>query len=186
MKKYNSLQLLGEGMDAGDDSSEVLKDTKTAQNAETEKRDAFNSNQVKSINNLNPTDNEDIRYGLQVDGDLKRYVDNVLSNSKQYFNNYEINESISEELIAGIQDILGFNASGYSNMIGRDSIIHINKRHGANGNADNTMSNTVNYSIVGDATNRFDKMWIGDGTNKAFRNSDGTFAPKIVIQKKSV
>ena len=81
------------------------------------------------------------------------------------------------------------NFSGYSMQINGSAVSHIQKRHGKNGNADQTMANDEDIAklgIIANSADEFEVLRKADGsidTSAEFRNKKGERSPKIALKK---
>ena len=79
--------------------------------------------------------------------------------------------------------------SGYSMQINGSAVSHIQKRHGKNGNADQTMANDEDIAklgIIANSADEFEVLRKADGsidTSAEFRNKKGERSPKIALKK---
>ena len=80
--------------------------------------------------------------------------------------------------------------SDFELWIDGSAVYHIETRHGKNGEADQSMSNPEDIARIPWAVNNADRASFArnsDGSiryNQTFRNSEGTLAPVILIEKK--
>lgn len=79
--------------------------------------------------------------------------------------------------------------SGYSMQINGSAVSHIQKRHGKNGNADQSMANDEDIAklgIIANSADEFEVLRKADGsidTSAEFRNKKGERSPKIALKK---
>lgn len=99
---------------------------------------AFNSNQIKNIDNKIPTSNEDIRYlkktdkNSPVDENIQKELHNRIQNallSKNSRKNTFLG-TVSEKVAKKVKSLLGLDVSGRKHMLSDYDIRHIIKQHG--------------------------------------------------------
>lgn len=145
---------------------------------------AFDSNQFKLADNMNPTEDMDIRYSVAVDEDMAAFIDRVQKNGGKYYENYVISDSVKGDLADAVKQLTGIDVEGWTNNIGANSIRHILKDHGPNGAADHSMADINDIARAGFAVENFGKAWLGDKTSGQFRNSDHSNAKVVILQTK--
>ena len=100
----------------------------------------------------------------------------------------KVSTTVSEvgaEQAQKVQELTGLDVSGYKNTIDGDAIDHIDRRHGANGEANRSMADINDYGRIGCVLDNFDTAELitsSDGTpetSRKWRNSDGTRAHMI-------
>ena len=74
------------------------------------------------------------------------------------------------------------DAKNCSNDISKNSIEHINKRHGENGKSYTSMADSGNIGLIDYVINNYDGIELGK-TSIEYRNSDGTYAKTVLISK---
>ena len=149
---------------------------------------AFYPNQIKSVDNTNPTSDPDIRYSDRVheydqaeDNDLAEFVGSVVVGNAREKDYRVISKHISDRLAIEIQKIVGLNVSGYGNEIDKGQVEHILKEHGEHGRSDNSMADVGDIARIGYAIENFDKIREGNNRSK-YKNSDGTKAKTVELQ----
>lgn len=132
----------------------------------------------------NSTDS-DVKYLLETTEDKKlyQYVQDALDDKLPKKSYYKISESISDRMAKDIEGIVGFSVQGYGNEISPNSIRHIRNEHGENGTTDNSMKDYHDLAKIAYVIEHYDKMREGKKSEE-FRNSDGTYAKTIELQKK--
>lgn len=120
-------------------------------------------------------------YLQSVDQDILDYVDEVRAgNSKTKF--YDL-QPVSDRAADDIKRITGIDASGNRVVMDKDTITHIDKRHGVNGSADKSMADDLTLSRIQYILDNYDEVEAGKNTTK-IRTQEGKKAPTVVFQKK--
>lgn len=127
----------------------------------------------------------DVKYSAETseDKNLYQYVQDALNDKLSKKSYYKISESISDRMAKDIEEIVGFSVQGYGNEISPNSIRHIRNEHGENGTTDNSMKDYHDLAKIAYVIENYDKMREGKKSEE-FKNSDGTYAKTIVLQKK--
>lgn len=92
--------------------------------------------------------------------------------------------------IKDIQNLLGIDVTGFENIIDYNAINHIKKRHGMNGQADQSMSNPKDLARIGYILENYDNLEIlkdKKGNQKfsdGYRNRDNTPSNIIIYLKR--
>lgn len=123
------------------------------------------------------------KYAMSEDANLLKFVLDAISNKLPKKSYYTISETISDKMASDIESIVGFSVKGYGNEISPGSIRHINNEHGANGTTDQSMKDVHDLARVSYVIDNYDNIREGK-VSKEFRNSDGTFAKTVELQKK--
>ena len=124
------------------------------------------------------------KFSVSEDEKLHSFIEKSLAKEIPDKYRYEITSTISDKLATEIENIVGFSVKGYKNKITPGRIRHIFKRHGSNGEADNSMSNTHDLAKIGYVIENFDSIIEGKEQNTEFKNRDDSYAKTIVLQKK--
>lgn len=123
------------------------------------------------------------KYDMSEDKGLYKYIKDALSGKLSKKSFYKLNANISDRLANDIEKIVGFSVKGYSNEISPGNIEHIDKRHGANGIQDRSMSDLHELAKIGYVIENYDKIREG-AISYEYKNSDNTFSKTIELQKK--
>ena len=97
---------------------------------------------------------------------------------------------LDEKTIKAISELVGFDVSGYACRIEKDAIMHIENRHGINGNHDHSLSDPKDTARMGYVINNSDSVsWIkeSDGsvkTSKKYKDKNNKYAKLVMMQKK--
>lgn len=98
---------------------------------------------------------------------------------------------VNERTAADIQSLLGLDVSGYEHALSGGALAHIERRHGTNGQADHSMSNTDNIARMGYVLENYDsvtQMFSKNGkpiTSGEYLNADKkTPAPLLQFAKR--
>ena len=127
----------------------------------------------------------DTEYGKYIDEGIVGFVEDVRAGKYNYNVKHVISESIPQRLADDINKITGIklDAENCSNDINKNSIEHINKRHGENGEHDETMAASENIGLIDYVVNNYDSIKLGGKNTTAYRNSTGESAKTIVLSK---
>lgn len=125
----------------------------------------------------------EVEYNNSTDQGLLRYINNYLSdvNVKNY---YTLESELSKELVDKISELVGFSVEGYKEILPKNSLRHIEKRHGINGIADTSMKDPEDIARINYAINNHDRIALSDEVSDAYKNKDNTPAKTIKIVKK--
>ncbi|MBQ6944208.1 MAG: hypothetical protein IJN43_07750, partial [Ruminococcus sp.] len=94
---------------------------------------------------------------------------------------------LSDGAIKAISDFVGFDVNGYVCKIEKDSLQHIERRHGVNGKHDQSMSDPKDLARMGHVINNIDNIeWVIDKKgnitlSKKYNNSDNSLCPVMQI-----
>ena len=97
---------------------------------------------------------------------------------------------LSPETIKKISDFVGFDISGYKCRIEKDALVHIEKRHGINGEHDHSLSDPKDTARMGYAINHIDNIeWVTDEKgnvvrSKKYNNKDNTSCPVMSLSSR--
>lgn len=100
-----------------------------------------------------------------------------------------VSAKAATDILANTPDVYkdGFDPTGYSIRLGKSFYSHVEKRHGVNGKADNTMADDKDKARVGYVVENYDEMSPGD-TSGEYRmidkNGNTIKAPTVVLSKK--
>ncbi|MGM9612288.1 MAG: hypothetical protein ACI3XZ_02180 [Butyricicoccus sp.] len=128
-------------------------------------------------------------YTASADKGLLDFVEQYAENPNAKFERYTISP-VSEQQSQDLFDILGEDFSGYQNAINKNGVNHIIRLHGANGEADQSMSNLDDVSRIGYVLDHYDsveRIYNDDGTfagSREFRGADNAPAPMVRFAKK--
>lgn len=122
-------------------------------------------------------------YQAAVDPGVVSYATGILQGSDNTGKAYQVGR-VSERAGAELNDILGFDPSGFEISLNPASVIHINNRHGLNGNADRSMADIRDLARIGYVLENYDSVRKDPAASKAFSGRDGKGAPKVVYQKR--
>ncbi len=117
------------------------------------------------------------------DKNLINFIIRVLEGKEDYKKFKTISMHISERLAKAIENIVGFSVFDYGNEIDSGQIQHIWKEHGRNGKTDKSMADVRNLARIAYVVDNFDNIRAGKNRSK-YKNSDGTLAKTVEIQKK--
>jgi hypothetical protein len=111
---------------------------------------------------------------------ILEYIDKVKNGHKD---NLPISKPTKDE-VKEIKKIAGVDTTGWNRYITPDTIRHIAKRHGENGNADKSMKDPKDIARIDYALNNFDKIVKLDKKSQTYKNADNTPADIMLYQKR--
>ena len=131
-------------------------------------------------------------YQAAADSGIVAFVQKVRTLKNQKYRNsvrYPIS-NVSAREASAVQEKTGINTEGFTNILTGSAVDHIEKRHGANGRADRSMSDLNDLSRVGYILENFDNAELlknEDGSpsvSDVWKNSDGSPAARMLFTKK--
>lgn len=131
-------------------------------------------------------------YQAAADSGIVAFVQKVRTLKNQKYRNsvrYPVS-NVSAREASAVQEKTGINTEGFTNILTGSAVDHIEKRHGANGRADRSMSDLNDLSRVGYILENFDSADLlrnEDGTpsvSDVWKNSDGSPAARMLFTKK--
>ena len=169
-----------------------------------------NDDVVNSSIRKNAENDTDVKFS--VDGDGYSHVYNVEKADKGYLNysntdietaienirNGNTNEIPSEievarlnpKTVEKINDVVGFDISDYKCKIEKDTLLHIEKRHGLNGKQDQSLADPKDVARMGYVINNADNVSLlkdGNGdrvVSKKYNDRNNTPCPILMISKR--
>lgn len=105
-----------------------------------------------------------------VDPKLKSYIEDVLKGrkAKQY---YEL-QNLNQRAINDLYNVAGIDTTGYKSVIEDRQIMHIDREHGSNGLADNSMADINDIARLQYVLENYDSVYDGGITN-AYKTPKG-------------
>lgn len=97
---------------------------------------------------------------------------------------------LNENTIQSISDFVGFDISGYTCKIERDRLVHIESRHGINGEHDHSLSDPKDTARIGYVINNSDNIeWAVDGNGNRvydakYNDRHNKNVPVFVMEKR--
>ena len=91
--------------------------------------------------------------------------------------------TISDSVSNKIKELTGINTIGNKVVLDKQTIAHIDKRHGVKGIADRSMADDNTLARIGYVLENYDDAILGEGS-KYVRLSNGEYAPTVVFYKK--
>lgn len=97
---------------------------------------------------------------------------------------------LNEKTIKAISDFVGYDVSGYVCKIERDRLVHIENRHGINGEHDQSLSDPKDFARMGYVVNNSDSIdWVVDGKgnrvfDKQYNDKNNKPSPVIMLNSK--
>ena len=144
-------------------------------------------------NNTNMTDNSyphaydtgkaDKSFINAVDGGMMDFIDNAVSNLSDNKSIYVMGKT-SDNLNKKIMELTGIDTTSFNHYIKANSIRHIVKDHGINGEADNSLANKEDIARMGYVIENFDDISLLDTYSKEYRDKNQSPAPIIKLSKR--
>jgi hypothetical protein len=165
----------------------ILKSGKNiASKAEFDKLDVAEKLEViKGVDKVtNGADKEKViqDFKASTDNDLVEFAKQALKDPNSVYK-YKMNPVNSKEA-ADIEKLTGINVSEFNHSIKSNSIKHIDRRHGVNGAADNSMGDLNDIGRMKYVIDNYDDVILLDKNSKEFRNSDNTPAQLVQFKKR--
>ena len=141
---------------------------------------------------------EDYSYNMQtviqeyidsVDPQIVHFAESVLNKVPNHKTRQKISDVSSRE-VTDISRLLGIDVNGYTHNINDSAVHHIERRHGANGEADHTMRNLNDLGRIGWILENYDSvelLYEKDGsisTTATFSDKNGIPSPVIRYSKR--
>lgn len=104
------------------------------------------------------------------------------SGKGEYVKPFELS-IVSERQAEDIKNLTGIDATGNKLVLDKSAIEHIDKRHGTNGAADNSMADDLTLSRMQYVLDKYDDVGLGESTDKV-RTKSHEKAPTVVFEKK--
>ena len=120
-------------------------------------------------------------YNDFIDVGLLKYVDDVLHSDGYVKNEYVITNNVQKRMADDILRLTGVDVTGYSIVIQKSEIGHINKRHGKNGTADHSMEDLRSYAKIPYIINSYDSAENANSASDKYKNADRSKAEQIII-----
>lgn len=122
-------------------------------------------------------------YNNAVDENVIEFIDEVRSDNKKYIQPIEI-AKINATQAQAMQILNGVDYAGYTVCLTRDTVAHIDKRHGKNGIADNSMADDRDLARIGWVVENFDEIELSRKKSRQYKNSDGSLADIFIFSKR--
>lgn len=98
-------------------------------------------------------------------------------------------DTVSERAASDLKSVVGVDVTGYTHSIDGNTLQHIEKRHGTNGESDHSMANENDIARISYVLENYDSvkpLLNADGSQKRssmFNNADNTPAPLVLYAK---
>ena len=144
---------------------------------------AFNNSIPDSAGNINSFDGKDMEtikreYQEAVDDNITEFVERVLNNDFHPKEKMNIGK-IPERSVRDISDIVHFDVNNYSTVIKPETIQHIVKRHGENGQQDHSMANIEDISRIRYVLDNYDIVEPNPGRITGYSDKNGKLAQSV-------
>ena len=123
-----------------------------------------------------------VAYNNAVDENVMDFINEVRTKEQKGSSLIEVAE-ISSTQAEAMQELNGVDYTGYSVCLTGDAVAHIDKRHGKNGTADNSMADDKDLARIGWVVDNFDKVEPGNRKTRKYKSSDNTLADIFVFSK---
>ena len=121
-------------------------------------------------------------YEKSVNGSLLQFVRDV-KNKVIGMTSYKLSDVQPREA-EDVRELTGIDVSGYEHVLRSNTVEHIEKRHGANGNADHSMANEDDMARIGYVLNNYDSVQLSKEKSNSYKNADNTPAQTIIYRKR--
>lgn len=121
-------------------------------------------------------------YKNAADPGLANFYENVL-NGKYNGRPYTVG-MVNDRAAQAIDDLTGINVRGNAHVLDDNGVRHIENRHGAEGNADNTMADVEDVSRAQYILDNFDEAHLSKKKAEGYSTKDGKPAPVVIFSKK--
>lgn len=118
-----------------------------------------------------------------VDDDMLKFIDKATSNQTDNKSVYVIGKT-TNKLNRAINELTGVDTILFNHSIKANCVRHIIKDHGANGLADQSMSNAEDIARMGYVIQNFDDLDLLDTTSKEYRDKNQRPAKMIKLSKR--
>lgn len=188
LKALNNSQVAKQATEAVTDAAKGAKTaTKTASEIpynNTGTSAKAQSAQIGSKTSYVPAENVDDAYKNvyndyinSVDEDTKTFVEKAKNGNINKKATKKLGE-VSQEEADRIKELTGIDTTGYQRTLPANSVEHIEKRHGASGAADKSMSDVNDVARINYVLDNFDDI-------ELLKNGDGTIAKTGALQSSS-
>lgn len=123
-------------------------------------------------------------YKNAVDPRVVSYADRVLENPTGKYRDLSLGK-VQDAEAARIQELTGVDVTDYEHNLRAERVVHISKRHGAQGIADRSMSNAEDLGRIEWVMHNADNIELGNDVkwSTQFKNRDNSVAKSIVYEK---
>lgn len=121
-------------------------------------------------------------YKNAADPGLANFYENVLNG--QYDGRPYIVGMVNDRAAQAIDNLTGINVRGNAHTLDDNGVRHIENRHGAEGNADNTMADVEDVSRAQYILDNFDEAHLSKKKAEGYSTKDGKPAPVVIFSKK--
>ncbi len=159
-------------------NSEKTEENTPVAEEKTEYKHLYNKETVSEdfINSVNP--------------EIESAILNIRNGNIEAVPNVVEVTELTEEAVKKISDFVGYDISGYACKIERDRLVHIENRHGMNGEHDQSLSDPKDTARMGYVVNNSDRIeWAADEKgNKVYdskyNDRHNKIAPVLVMEKR--
>ena len=144
------------------------------------------NNVVKSYEkkqNEHKSDKVISEYKNAVDENLVDFVQDARNNTTDNKSIFRLN-NINDRMAEDIEGLTGINVKNYGNVIKSNSIRHIIKDHGVNGETDSSMADDSDIARIQYVIDNYDTMEMLEDKSKEYRDKNQKPAPMVKISKR--
>lgn len=140
------------------------------------------ANEQSKNNKITVDNREKEEFDKTIDLDVVAYV-------RDYLDGKEVSKSITVGFIAEreaqeIEKLTGLTVCGNRITMDKDALVHIIKRHGANGLSDHSMQDESDIAKISYILSNYDAIELGEGKSRKYKTILNEPAPHIVLSKK--
>ena len=118
-----------------------------------------------------------------VDENFLEFIENTENNPSDNKSKYSFGE-VKRNLADKIKSLTGIDASNFIHFIKANSVRHIIKDHGVNGETDHSMSDKNDIARIGYVLENFDNIELLESKSKEYRDKNQRPAPMVKISKR--
>ncbi len=129
-------------------------------------------------------------YENSVDTDLVSFVQTAINDSHGGNRMRYLMHDVTFKESQDIKKVVGKDTSGYKHSIKGSTVVHINKRHGANGQQDQSMADINDIGRIEYVLKNYDNINLATDNkgkpkkSKWSKNKDGSYAEMVIYEKK--
>lgn len=122
-------------------------------------------------------------YKNSTDSDLIDFISMARKNPNGSRMKYELSD-VSERLANDIKAKTNIDVVGFSNTMKSNTITHIDKRHGVNGVADQSMADINDIARMQYVIDNYDNIELLDEKSREYKDNKGKYSPLIRLSKR--
>lgn len=121
-------------------------------------------------------------YKKSVNEEVLAFIKDVLDNKTT--KKYVVVSTVSEIMAKEVQDLTGKQIEGNSILLDTNAVRHIIKRHGPNGQQDNSMTDPADIARIGYVINNYDEIIYDGITTTGYTDENQNPSPILVLRKR--